>query len=292
MNHPGSVAPSGPRSLTVPGPDGGLEVLVTGHGEPHTLFVHGLAGSIATTRPYASRVPGTRTFMHLRGHGRSHTPTHDDWGYDDLAAEVWAVADAVGATQALGVSMGAGSLLNGLARDPGRFSRLVLVLPAVLDVPRADEALRRLGALAARVEAGDVRPVAAYLLAEQPVQVRDDPAVIAWCREQAQALLSSGVAGVLRVLPGRLPLHDRAALASVQAPVLVLGQEGDATHPVDAARELAGALPRASLHIAGPGGIMWEHRGETRDLVGAFLAGAGDSDERVRAGRAREEEVT
>lgn len=261
-----------PRTTLVPGPEGDLEVLTTGRGEPHTLFVHGLAGSISTTRPYASAVTGTRSFVHLRGHGRSHVPSAEDWGYAELAAEVWSVADRLGADRALGVSMGAGALVAGLARDPDRFERVVLVLPATIDRPRGDEAMQRLGRLAARVEAGDAGPVARHLLAEQPEQVREDPHVAAWCREQAEHLVTTGVASALRVLPGRVPLVDRAALGAVSCPVLVVGQEGDDTHPASVARELAAAFPRGSVHVAPPGGIMWVHRRETRDLVGAFLS--------------------
>lgn len=263
-----------PRTTLLPGPSGDLEVLTTGRGDPHTLFVHGLAGSITTTRPYASRVAGTRSFVHLRGHGRSHVPEHEDWGYAELAAEVWSVADRLGARRALGVSMGAGALLAGLAEDPDRFERVVLVLPAAVDRPRDDEGMRRLRRLADHVEAGDVAPVAQHLLAEQPAQVREDPAVAAWCQEQAEQLVTTGVAAALRVLPRRVPLVDRSALAAVTCPVLVVGQEDDDTHPVSVARELADLLPAGLLHVAGPGGIMWVHRGETRELVGDFLSAA------------------
>lgn len=261
-----------PRTTLVQGPQGDLEVLTTGRGDPHTLFVHGLAGSIATTRPYGSAVSGTRSFVHLRGHGRSHVPTDEGWGYAELASEVWSVADRLGADRALGVSMGAGALLAGLARDPARFERVVLVLPAALDRPRGDEAMRRLGRLAARVEAGDPAPVARHLLAEQPEQVREDPQVLAWCQEQAEQLVTSGVAVALRTLPQRVPLPDRSALDRVRCPVLVVGQEGDDTHPASVARELAALLPSGTVHLAPPGGIMWLHRRQTRDLVGEFLS--------------------
>lgn len=261
-----------PRTTLLPGPDGDLEVLTTGRGAPHTLFVHGLAGSIATTRPYASRVAGTCSFVHLRGHGASHVPASDGWGYAELAAEVRAVADRLGADRALGVSMGAGAILAGLAQDPDRFERLVLVLPAVLDRPRGDAATHRLARLAARVEAGDPGPVARHLLAEQPEEVRSDPAVAAWCAEQARQLVGTGVASALRVLPHRVPLADRSVLGAVEAPTLVLGQEEDDLHPAAVARELAAALGHATVHVAPPGGIMWRHRAQTRDLVGAFLS--------------------
>lgn len=263
-----------PRTHLVAGPAGPLEILLTGEGDPSTLFVHGLAGSISTTRPYATAVPGRRTFMHLRGHGRSVAPS-GPFGYADLAAEVWSVADRpdVRADRALGVSMGAGAILAGLARDPDRFDRVVLVLPAAIDRPRSDASMRALETLAARVESGDVEAVTEHLVQDQPVAVRDDPAVRTWARGQAGQLLTSGVATALRTLPQQVPVPDRSLLARVRCPVLVLAQEGDDTHPVAVAEELAAALPGAVLRVSGSGGIMWADRRETRDLVGTFLAG-------------------
>lgn len=257
----------------VPGPAGDLEVLTTGRGEPHTLFVHGLAGSIGTTRPYASAVRGSRSFVHLRGHGASQMPA-GEWGYAELAAEVRAAADAVGARRALGVSMGAGALLAGLADDPDRFDRVVLVIPAALDAPRGDTGMSGLSRLADRLEAGDVDGAAAEVLAEQPAAVQDDPAVVDWCRERAEEMVSwdAGLVRALRVVPGRTPLVDRAALAEVRCPVLVLAQADDPVHPVAVAEEIAEVLPSAVLQVAGRGGIMWEHRDESRALVGGFLS--------------------
>lgn len=279
MTRPGSS-----RTELVAGPAGQLEILRTGHGRPHSLFVHGLAGSIATTRPYATAVPGTRTFVHLRGHGRSALPP-GPFGYADLAADVWAVADRDDADRddgdrddgrvdrALGVSMGAGALLNGLTRDPDRFERVVLVLPASIDRPRSDTAMASLERLGALVEAGHLAGVADHLVADQPASVRADPAVRVWAEGQAQQLLTSGVAAALRQVPSLVPVPDRALLAGITCPVLVLAQEGDATHPVEVAEELASLLPRSTLHVADADGIMWAHRVRTRELVGAFLAG-------------------
>ena len=262
-----------PRTTLIDGPDGPLEVLTTGHGEPHSLFVHGLAGSISTTRPYASRVRGAKSFVHLRGHGRSHAPAPDEpWGYAELAAEVWSVADHVGAGRALGISMGAGALCRGLTEDPHRFDRLVLALPAAIDRPREDRAMMALEALAGRIEAGDREALTAHLVADQPAAVREDPAVRVWAQGQAEQLLAPGLAAVLHTLPHLVPVPDRRLLGRVSCPVLVLAQEGDETHPVGVAEELAACFRDVRLHVAGPGGIMWEHRDQTRELVGEFLS--------------------
>lgn len=272
------------RSALVPGPYGSrIEILLTGAGEPSSLFVHGLAGSIATTRLYAAEVRGRRTFVHLAGHGASSTMltpgTPADpgphWTYAALGAQVRAVADHpdVRATQALGISMGAGALCAAAAADPHRFDRLVLVLPAALDRPRDDAAMSSFAALGRLVERGDVDGVAARLRNEQPELARSRPDVQSWCRQQAQRLVSSGVAEALAAVPHEVPLTDRARLRAVAAPVLVIAQEKDPTHPVSTARELAGALPAATLEVLPPGGLMWAHRARVRALVAEFMSG-------------------
>jgi pimeloyl-ACP methyl ester carboxylesterase len=141
------------------------------------------------------------------------------------------VADHVGATQALGVSMGAGALCTLLATTPLRFERLVFVMPAVLDRPRTDDAMDRL-------------------------------------LEEA----AGGVHGAVEGLAGP-PLTNRAALAAVTVPALVIAQEQDVAHPVWVAEQLAGSLPNARLEIMPPGGILVRHRAVMRDLIGAFLSG-------------------
>ena len=90
-----SLAQTGPVTSLVDGPDGALEVLTTGSGLPSTVFAHGLAGSIETTRPFGSGVAGSRTFFSFRGHGASAAP-ETDWTYAALAAELDAVARHVG----------------------------------------------------------------------------------------------------------------------------------------------------------------------------------------------------
>lgn len=112
-------------------------------------------GSIATTRPFGSGVAGTRAYLHFRGHGASSSP-ETPWTYRSLAHEFGAVAGHVGATQALGVSMGAGAICNLLESDPSRFDKVVLVLPAVIDRPREDEAFDRLVAMSRMTQDRDL----------------------------------------------------------------------------------------------------------------------------------------
>ncbi len=266
-----TARPAGRRTSRLEVPGGVLEYATTGSGLPSTVFAHGLAGSIQTTRPFGSGVSGSRTFLHFGGHGAS-SPAATPWTYPALADELRAVADQVGATRALGVSMGAGALCSLLARAPLRFDRLVFVMPAVLDRPRTDGALDRLVEMARQVDIGDVGSLTRLLLEGEPASVRSEPAVQEWCRAQAVVMAGSQVSAALRALPTAVPLADRTVLAAVIAPALVIAQERDAAHPVWVAEQLAAALPAARLEVLAPGGIMWRHRARMRELIGGFLS--------------------
>jgi pimeloyl-ACP methyl ester carboxylesterase len=250
---------------------GSLDYLVAGSGAPVTVFAHGLAGSIAETRPFGSGVTGTRAFFHFSGHGRSGSS--QPWSYAVLASELAAVADAVGATRALGVSLGAGALTLLAASQPERFDRLVFVLPSVLDRQRTGRAAGRLTELEDLAGTGDEDGAARLLLDEQPPELRDRADVQAWVRRQAGALVAGEVNRWLGLIARSVPLHDRALLSSVRAPALVIGQEQDDAHPAQVAADLASALPTARLVVLPPGGVMWQHRRRVRDLVSGFLNG-------------------
>ena len=277
-----TLGPAGTISSTLQGPHGSLEFLTTGSGLPATVFAHGVAGSIQTTRPFGSGVKGSRTFLHFRGHGAS-SAQDGPWTYAGLAEDLRTVADQVGATRALGVSMGAGAMCSLLARTPLRFERLVFVMPAVLDTPRTDAALDRLVDLAQAVDHRDVEALTALLLEKEAAEVRSQRAVQLWCRRQAAALVGTPVSAALRALPAAVPLTDRGVLAAVTVPALVIAQDQDPAHPVWVAEQLAALLPDARLEVMAPGGLMWRHRAVMRDLIGGFLSGdqVGSAPERV-----------
>lgn len=249
-------------------PYGEIEYLVTGSGEPVTVFGHGMTSSIAQTRPFGSGVSGTRAYLHFAGHGRTTVPPQG-WSYAALAGQLRSVADAVGATRALGVSLGAHSLLALVAETPERFERLVFVLPAGLDTPAGRP--ERL-ALADRIEHRDVEAVAAILRDEQPAAVRDLPAVRLWARRRAGELSGSAVATAAREVPPLIPLpQGLAPLAAVTAPALVVVQDGDDVHPVTVGERLAATLPNAELVELAPGGVLWRDRPRLREVVAGFL---------------------
>ncbi|GAA4570425.1 3-oxoadipate enol-lactonase [Micromonospora coerulea] len=249
-----------------------LERLVTGVGDPVTVFAHGLGNGIATTRPFGSAVTGRRIFFQFRGHGRSDSPP-GPWSYLDLARDLRAIADLGGATRAFGASLGAGALCRLLVESPERFDKLVFFLPAVLDQPRGEAARTRLSDLLDAVESGDAAALADVVSMELPPAVRNTPAGWAYLRQRLDQLLRDGLAPGLASLPEQAPLRDASALARVTAPALVIGCAGDDLHPVQVAEELAAALPHATLHVYDRPGVLWSERADLRERISAFLNG-------------------
>ncbi len=256
----------------VRGPDGPIECLVTGSGEPVTLFAHGFAGSIDETRPFGSGVLGSRVFFHFRGHGKTGA-AHPTWTYGDLEAELTSVRREYGARRGLGVSLGAAALLRSAVDHHDDYERLVVILPPAIDAPRNGRAVDRVQAMAERAARGDVEGLTGLLLAEQPVEVRTRRVVQIWARAQAQRLSGEGLRDVIQKIPALFPLDDRSLLAAVTCPVLVIGQEDDEAHPSRVVSELAEALPDARAEVFAPGGVLWRHRGAVRTLVSSFLNG-------------------
>jgi len=260
-----------PETSLIATPHGvALECLTTGLGDPVTVFAHGLGNGIAETRPLGSGVHGRRAFFQFRGHGRSDAP-EGHWTYADLARDLRAVADLSGASRAVGVSLGAGALCRALADDPTRFDRVVFFLPAVLDVPRPRAARERLTALLDAIDAGDAAAVATALAQDIPASLRGSPSAWSFLRQQMDQLMNDGLAPGLATLPDQVAVADRAALADVTAEALVIGCQGDDLHPATVAEQLAGVLPKATLHVYAKPGVLWTQRADLRERIAGFL---------------------
>ncbi|WP_433870417.1 alpha/beta fold hydrolase [Saccharopolyspora sp. CA-218241] len=229
-----------------------------------TLVVPGLGATEGEARIPASGLPGTRVVVTLPGHGSAQDAPEGYWDYGTIAADVRAVADEVGATRAVGVSLGAGALTRIAAEDPDRFERLALLLPAALDRPRgatATAAYARLAEAVDRAGTDGGRRLREVLAAEVP----DGVSVGDHVERRAEALLRLGAA--LRELPDRAPLADAAALAEVGAEVLVVGATEDPLHPAEVAEAVAGAFPRAGLELLPSMAPMLTHRARMRALL-------------------------
>lgn len=246
---------------------GGVDYTVLGEGLPVTVFAHGLGGTSSETRPLALKAPGTKVLLSFRGHGDSDA-LEDGWDYDLLAQDLRTVADHVGATQCVALSLGCGALLRILRDTPDRFERVAFVMPATLDADRVDGATVRLESLGEAIDRGDVEAVAASLLSEVPAALRDRRAIPLLLTRRAEAL-------VRRPAPvprgSDRPLDDRSVLSRVTAPALVIGQAEDRLHPLDLARELAGLLPESRLLALPEGGVFWTATAEAQTALAEHL---------------------
>jgi 3-oxoadipate enol-lactonase len=247
-----------------------LERLVTGAGQPITVFAHGLGHGIAETRPLGSAVLGKRVFFQFRGHGESGAPA-GDWDYGDLARDLRAIADMTASTQALGVSLGAGALCRLLAETPDRFTKAVFFLPAVLDQPRPDAARRRLTGLLEAISSGDLPTVANAVVEEIPQSARNGAAGWAYVRQRLNTLMNTGLSNGLLTLPDQVAVPNARLLRDVTAQCLVIGCVSDELHPASVAEELAAVLPNAKLHIYGRPAVLWHERADLRERISGFL---------------------
>lgn len=177
-----------------------IEYLVAGVGvpDPVTVFAHGRGGAIGTTRVLGSGVPGRKVFFHFRGHGRSTPVPTDSWTFTELAGDLAAVADHVGATRALGASLGAAALATLLAAAPDRFERSVFYLPAV--IPVDDLATVTAPALVLAAHDDPVHPVEvasrlAAMLPDARLYVFDRPAPVLSARAELRRQIAGFLAG-------------------------------------------------------------------------------------------------
>jgi 3-oxoadipate enol-lactonase len=248
----------------------GIERLITGVGQPVTVFAHGLGHGIAETRPLGSGVQGKRVFFQFRGHSESDSPP-GEWDYGDLARDMRAVADQTGATRAVGVSLGAGALCRILAETPDRFDRVVFFLPAVLDTPRPTAARARLTGLLEAINSGDVAAVANAIVEEIPPTLRNGSSGWSYVRQRINNLMNTGLSNGLLSLPGQVCIPSLDLLRDVTAEALVIGCVGDELHPSSVATILASTLPHAKLHIYSRPSVLWHERLDLRERVSTFL---------------------
>jgi pimeloyl-ACP methyl ester carboxylesterase len=225
-----------------------LHVEIDGEGSPVTVFAHGLTNSCGELAPFTPSVTGTAVRFCFRGHGHSSVPA-TGYRFADLASDLDAVARAYGARNAVGTSLGAGAIMKLLEDDPDRFDRIVMLLPASLDVPFRDPS--RFDGIADLLETLPRDEAIERILdmtAERYVRAP-------WLRELDLALWEDlntvGVARAIREVTRDVSISDRELLRKVHAPVMLICREGDSIHPADLGRILVELFPNAELITLG-----------------------------------------
>jgi 3-oxoadipate enol-lactonase len=226
-----------------------LFVEVLGEGQPVVLLAHGLTGNRNELAIFAPFLPGTKVLMDFRGHGESARPPEGSYTFDHLAGDVEAVADAYGASVVAGGSMGAAATLRLLETEPGRFDKLIILLPARLEV--GDETYVRLSRMADLLEEHGPEKTAEIVLEEEDAAgaFEQFPASRDYRRAAILAMNSDGVPRAIRGVINEQPVRDPERIRQVTAPTLIIAQEGDSFHSTEVARELAAALPNSDLVV-------------------------------------------
>lgn len=209
---------------------------VRGEGEPLVLL-HGGGGAGVNWRLVFKEVPAGFQLIvpDLRGHGGSTNPT-GEFTFRQSALDVFALLDrlGVGRFKAVGVSMGAKTMLHAATGQPSRVEAMVLV-SATPYFPEQARAIMR------QVSAAEHSEV-------EWAQMRQ------WHRhgdEQIRALWRMAEAFKddytdMSFTPPRL--------ATVEARTLIVHGDRDPLYPVRMATELFDAIPRSYLWIVPNGG--------------------------------------
>jgi 3-oxoadipate enol-lactonase len=177
-----------------------------------------------------------------RGHGESTgRAVPEDYTWPNLAADLLAlIAEVAGGkpVDVIGASMGVGTALHAVLREPTALRRLVLVVPPTAWETRAAQAAAyRAGA---DLVAGQGLAAFVSLAARLPVP----PAVggLTTVPQVSEALLPAVMRGAaLTDLPAP------TALASVTQPTLILPWAADPGHPESTAELLGTLLPNATV---------------------------------------------
>ena len=242
---------------------------VEGEGEPVTVLAHGLTNNRNELAAFTPFVPGTKVRFDFRGHGRSSAPLPGHFRFEDFAGDVDAIATHVGATVAVGTSLGAGALGNLVCRVPDRFERMVWLLPAGLDVPFP---------LAGRYHdlARSFEGLSPEEMLERVVgsaETLDTP----WGWQLERLSWEHGdPGGLARAIHGIIqdfPIPDRELLRRVEIPTLVMTLAGDEIHPAELGEIVVDLMPNAQLMAFESRRALFDDLPNILMRVSTFIAG-------------------
>jgi pimeloyl-ACP methyl ester carboxylesterase len=219
------------RTIQVNGAD--LYVEECGTGQPLVLL-HGMMGTSGDWRHVFDLVELAQSFrvvaLDARGHGRSTNPS-GKFTFGGCARDVLAILDALSIDQAkaVGVSLGAKTLLHVATQAPARLEAMILVSAT----PRFPEPTRALFRAAALSEHSSDQ----------------------WARMRTLHVHGDEQIESLWALPGRFAedpsdmSFTRERLATIAARTLIVTGDRDPFYPVELAVELYRAIPRCCLWV-------------------------------------------
>lgn len=218
----------------------GIEIYfeTEGSGEP-LLLLHGATGS-SDNWTHAGRDRFAQEYRLIlpdaRGHGRTTNPSKAI-SHRQCALDTLALLNHLGIDRcrAIGLSMGANTLLHIATLEPGRISALVLV-SAAMYFPEQARAIMR------QVPAADAQPPDAWDSMRKLHKHGDEQIVALW--DWTRSLKDSY--DDMNFTPPQL--------SRIQASTLIVYGDRDPLYPVEMAFEMHRAIPRSALWVVPNGG--------------------------------------
>ncbi|MGT2426841.1 alpha/beta fold hydrolase [Amnibacterium kyonggiense] len=222
---------------------------------PTVVQLHGLSMSRANEAAaayfdWSPVAAGGRRLVRYdaRGHGRSTgRPVPEDYAWPMLAEDLFALLDEVApgeAVDAIGVSMGVGTLLHAVTSRPERFRRLVLVIPPTAWATRAaqGDAYRQMAGL---VETQGYEALVRAMAAFDPLPLLQDGG---WT-ETPPPDLDPAVLPAVFTGAAATDLPRPEAIGAIRQRVLLKPWVGDPGHPVSTSERLHELLPDSTLEV-------------------------------------------
>lgn len=221
---------------------------------PTAVQLHGLSSSRAGDLELGLDLRGLADTGHrlirydARGHGASTGSREPgDYRWSVLAGDLLALLDALApeeAVDAIGASMGVGTIIHAALRRPERFRRLALMVPPTAWETRAAQGsmyqqgadlieAQGLDAFVAAMSAAPLPPVIAERVAARGVH--PSPQLV----PEVAAAVFRGAADT--------DLPPRDEIATLRMPVLILPWAADPGHPVSTSEQLRDLIPGAIL---------------------------------------------
>jgi pimeloyl-ACP methyl ester carboxylesterase len=242
-----------------------------GDAGPETIvFHHGIGGSLGLWAGWIPQlVDRYRLVMFdMRGCGRSHIPDDDfAWSLDQMARDVFAVADAAGVARfhLVGESIGGTAALAAVLAEPARIATLT-----VSNGAHVGTTLGRVQAWRSTIDEQGIKHWSDIFMHDRFHDGALTAEQWAWFATQQQAWSRASILNALGVLVGT---DLSARVGEIRCPTLLLHPDGSPFIPVPIMAELHRLLPDARLRVVEHSrhGLPFSHAGICSAALRSFL---------------------
>ncbi len=215
------------------------------------IFQHGMGGNAKRVTQTLSKPEFRLLSFDFRGHGKtSSIGSVHKLNFTSFADDVIAFMDFLGLEQAFigGNSMGAGVSLNLVLRYPERVKGLILLRPAWLDYPHPENLEVYTIIIDLIRQHRNKKGKAIFKKSELYLNIRRESEHAATTLlAEFDNLNGAEQFAIRESFVSQAPLESLKSLQAINISTLVMGQERDHTHPLEFAKTLANAIPKAQF---------------------------------------------